>query len=58
VISGLASLSIQGIADLFRRSRVLGAPGYCGSLKQSQKWQFGDWSDEISDTQQSKIIAD
>jgi hypothetical protein len=36
-----AKVSIQGTADLFRRSWVPGATGYCDSLKQSQKWPFG-----------------
>jgi hypothetical protein len=33
---------------LFRRSWVLGATGYCDSLKQFQKWSFFDLSDAIA----------
>jgi len=41
-----SKVSFQGIADMFRRSWVLGTSGYCDSLKQSHKWSFGDTSDE------------
>jgi hypothetical protein len=42
-----SKVSIQEIADLFRLSGILRATAYCDLLKLSQKWSFGDLSDDI-----------
>jgi hypothetical protein len=39
------------------RSWVLGATGYCDSLKQSQKWSFGDYDSTPSIRVPKKMMA-
>jgi len=43
-----SKVSIRGIADLLRLSRILGAIGPSDRVRLSQKWPLGDTLDEIT----------